>query len=128
MKSAILNDKVNRFLACVLIAETLSVTLKCRMKEIEFIRSSLNQYNPKAADSFGDWVDTFEKHVLALADAETVFAIMLMKAYTNGRKYRELLLAKNPRQQFPFDDELRVFQQRATEMNYDKELYKLIEI
>lgn len=128
MKKDIMTTHLNKFLACVLISETLAVDTGNEMKELELIRHSLSEMSSNAAERFGDWVDMFEHHVLAIADAETLFPIMLMKTAVLGRKYKTALLNKNPKQLFPLDDEIRLFERRAEQMNYDKQLFKLIEI
>lgn len=128
MKRDIITYNLNKFLACVLISETLAVNTGNEMKEIEFIRQQLGESDMQAADKFGDWVDTLEQHVLPISDHKTLFPIMLMKAAVTGRKFKSALLTQKPTHPFPFDDEIRAFEHRAKEMNYNKQLYKLIEI
>lgn len=128
MKNDRITYNLNKFLACVLISETLAVNTGNEMKEIEFIRNQLAESDIQAADKFGDWVDTFEHRVLAIADNETLFPILLMKAAVNGRKFKSALLSHKPTHPFPFDDEIRAFEQKAHALNYDKQLYKLINI
>jgi hypothetical protein len=128
MKRDTLTFTLNKFLACILISETLAVNTDNEMNELKFIREQINEMDSNAAERFGDWVDTFEHRVLSIADNETLFPILLMKAAINGRKFKDILLAKNPRIVFPFDDELRALQRKAEALNYNKQLYKLIEI
>ncbi len=128
MKRDIMTYNLNKFLACVLISETLAVNTGNEMKELEFIRHTLSESGNNAAEKFGDWVDTFEHHVLAIADHQTLFPIMLMKAAVNGRKFKSALLTQKPTHPFPFDDEIRAFEHKAEQMNYNKQLYKQIEV
>ena len=119
VKRDIMTNHLNKFLACVLISETLAVNTGNEMKELEFIRQQLSELDMKAAEKFGDWVDSFEHHLLAISDNETLLPIMLMKAAVNGRKFKTALLTRNPRNPFPFDDEIRAFEHRAVEMNLE---------
>ena len=101
VKRDIMTNHLNKFLACVLISETLAVNTGNEMKELEFIRQQLSELDMKAAEKFGDWVDSFEHHLLAISDNETLLPIMLMKAAVNGRKFKTALLTRNPRNPTP---------------------------
>lgn len=122
------NIKQNRFFAAVLICESVATDLDMRIEELAFIRSAISGYSTLQATRFGDWVDTFEPGVLAVAHIKKLLPALLVKIHTYGMDLNNFGKQIGNTIPFPFMDEITSLKNMGEEIGYDLNIYKKIVI